>query len=124
MRWRCSDRVALPSLFQFSYDRVGAVWSGVETLGIVRMPGELVPGALFVKPETAALFKPRIRSVSVDGTCGLEVLPTLTIRSRMLRRASRSSLVKTRGVGFPATGIRLAGVGVMRGCPAMILPSA
>ena len=90
--------------------------------------GAVVPGAPFVKPEAAPVFKRlrswRIRSISEEGFCDPELLPTLTIRSRMLRRASRSSLVKTRGVGFPATGILLAGVGVMRGCPAMILPSA
>jgi len=118
----------LPSLFQLSYDRVGAVWPGVEMLGIVRMRGAVVPGALFVKPDAVPVFKRllswRSRSISADGSCEPEFLPTLMIRSLMLRRASRSSFVKTRGTGFPATGIRLAGVGVTRGCPAMILPSA
>src|SRR5688572_12908269 len=118
MRWRCSDRAVLPSRFQLSYDRVG-VWAGLETLGIVRIPGAVAPVPPFAKPEAVPVSKRlrscRIRSISGGGFCDPEFLPTLTIRSRMLRRASRSSLVKTRGVGFPATGIRLPGVGLMRG---------
>ena len=63
----------LPSLFQLSYDRVGAVCPGAETLGIVRMRGPVVLEVPFVNPDAAPvstrLRSWRIRSISVDGPC-------------------------------------------------------
>jgi hypothetical protein len=61
-----------PLLFQLSYERVGVVWPDVDILGIVRMPGAVAAGMLFVKPDAAPVFKRllswRSRSISADGS--------------------------------------------------------